>query len=64
MPKNIQHLTYAEVLAQKLNVMDATAIALCRENQIPIYVFNLFEKGALAYKQLLSRKADPLVTGE
>ena len=27
--------------------MDATAIALCRENQIPIHVFNLFKKGAL-----------------
>ena len=40
-------LTYSEVLAKKLNVMDATAIALCRENQIPICVFNLFEKGAM-----------------
>ncbi len=40
-------LTYSEALAKKLNVMDATAIALCRENQIPICVFNLFEKGAM-----------------
>jgi len=40
-------ITYAEALTQRLNVMDATAIALCRETQIPIYVFNLFQPGAL-----------------
>jgi uridylate kinase len=40
-------LTYSEVLTKKLDVMDATAIALCRENEIPICVFNLFEKDAL-----------------
>ncbi len=40
-------LSYADALAQNLNVMDATAIALCRENKIPIRVFNLFEQGAL-----------------
>jgi uridylate kinase len=40
-------LTYSEVLEKKLKVMDATAIALCRENAIPICVFNLFEKGAM-----------------
>lgn len=42
-----EQLTYSEVLAKKLNVMDATAIALCRENHIPICVFNLFEQGAM-----------------
>ena len=39
-------LTHSDVLAKKLNVMDATAIALCRENKIPICVFNLFEKSS------------------
>lgn len=34
-------LTYSEVLAQKLEVMDATAIALCMKSQIPIVVFNM-----------------------
>lgn len=34
-------LSYEEVLTQKLNVMDATAITLCRENDIPIFVFNM-----------------------
>lgn len=40
-------LTYSDVLTKNLNVMDATAIALCRENQIPICVFNLFEPQAM-----------------
>lgn len=40
-------LTYSAVLEQQLNVMDATAIAFCRENAMPICVFNLFEKGSL-----------------
>lgn len=34
-------LTYTEVLAQKLEVMDATSIALCMSNQIPILVFDM-----------------------
>jgi len=48
-PKAIKYsrLTYSEVLTQQLNVMDATAIALCRENAIPICVLNLFEKDAM-----------------
>lgn len=33
-------LSYSDVLAKKLEVMDATAIALCRENRIPIRVFS------------------------
>lgn len=40
-------LTFSEALAQKLDVMDAPALALCRENKIPICIFNLFEKDAL-----------------
>lgn len=35
-------LTYQDVLTQDLRVMDGTAIALCKENNIPIRVFNLF----------------------
>lgn len=34
-------ISYSQVLAEKLEVMDATAIALCRSNQIPVYVFNM-----------------------
>jgi len=41
-------LSYHEVLAQNLQVMDAAAISLCRENRIPILVFSLNEPGGLA----------------
>ncbi len=43
--KRIESLTHEEVLHQNLGVMDAAAISLCRENQIPVIVFNLFEEG-------------------
>src|SRR5262245_34548118 len=41
-------LTYHEVLARDLKVMDASAISLSRENGIPIVVFSIHEKGNLA----------------
>lgn len=34
-------ITYTQALNEKLEVMDATAIALCRSNQLPIFVFNM-----------------------
>jgi uridylate kinase len=40
-------LRYIDVLKHDLRVMDATAVALCRENSIPIVVFNILEKGNL-----------------
>lgn len=40
-------ITYNDVLTQNLKVMDATAIALCRENKIPILVFNMTKEGNL-----------------
>jgi uridylate kinase len=39
-------LKYSEALRKSLRVMDGTAFALCRENQIPIVVFNFFKKGS------------------
>jgi uridylate kinase len=36
------------VLADNLKVMDASAVALCRDNHIPIVVFNIREPGNLA----------------
>lgn len=39
---------YDTVLAQNLKVMDASAVALCRDNNIPIVVFSIREKGNLA----------------
>lgn len=39
-------LTYMTVLANQLNVMDAAAISLARENKLPIIVFNIGEEGS------------------
>ena len=43
--RRYQSLTYAHVLAKDLKVMDSTAIALCKDNNIPIMVFNLSVSG-------------------
>ena len=40
-----EQLTYDQVLEKKLRVMDHSAITLCRDNNIPIIVLNIFEKG-------------------
>ncbi|MGD1902309.1 MAG: UMP kinase [Geitlerinemataceae cyanobacterium] len=46
--KRFESLTYNHVLANDLRVMDSTAIALCKENDIPIVVFDLFERGNIS----------------
>ncbi len=43
--RRFDHVTYDEVLARHLNVMDASAIALARDNDLPIIVFSLDEPG-------------------
>ncbi len=43
--KLLAHVTYQEVLERQLGVMDAASIALCRENRLPIRVFNLLVPG-------------------
>lgn len=43
--RRYQSLTYNHVLANELKVMDSTAIALCKENNIPILVFDLSVRG-------------------
>jgi len=40
-----ESITFQEVLARQLGVMDASAIAMCRDNRLPICVFNLREPG-------------------
>jgi len=40
-----EELTYIEVLNRELKIMDSTAISLCMDNQLPIIVFNIMEKG-------------------
>jgi len=46
--KRYETVTFGKVLSDNLKVMDATAVALCRDNDIPIVVFNLREQGNLA----------------
>jgi uridylate kinase len=46
--KKYDKLTYDEVLQKGLKVADATAISLCRDNNLPIVVFNLLENGNIA----------------
>ncbi|KLU63293.1 uridylate kinase [Peptococcaceae bacterium CEB3] len=43
--KRFEHLSYLDVLSQGLGVMDSTATSLCMDNNIPMIVFNLTEKG-------------------
>jgi len=40
-------LTYDEALDQRLNVMDATALVLCRDHNMPLRVMNVFDSGAV-----------------
>ena len=42
-----RRLTYMDVINQDLKVMDATAITLCRDNRLPIVVFNCVKAGSL-----------------
>ncbi len=43
--KKFDHLSYMDVLKRNLRIMDATAISLCKENKVPIIVFNLSKLG-------------------
>ena len=42
-----EQVTFDKVLADRLNVMDATAIVMCRDNRLPLQVFNLNNSGDL-----------------
>lgn len=55
-------LTYIEVLQKDLRVMDATAISLCMDNNLPILVFNLTVPGNIK-KIVLGEKIGTLVVG-
>jgi uridylate kinase len=60
--KRFDAVDYDTVLAQNLKVMDASAVALCRDNKIPIVVFSIREKGNLA-RVLKGEGTQTLVTG-
>jgi uridylate kinase len=61
-PQAVFHaeLSYIEVLSRELKVMDATSIALCRENKIPIVVFNL-HTGENLYRAGMGERVGTLV---
>ena len=42
-----KRLTYSEALRRELKVMDATALVMCKENHLPLRVFNIFNSGDL-----------------
>lgn len=46
--KRFEHITYLDAIDRRLKVMDTTALSLCMEHDVPIVVFDLFEKGNLA----------------
>ena len=59
---HIAQISYMDVLKQGLRVMDATAISLCRENNLPIIVFNLNVEGNIR-RVVLGEKVGSLVNG-
>ena len=59
----IEQINYMDVLKQGLRVMDATAISLCRENNLPIIVFNLNVEGNIR-RVVLGEKVGSLVNGQ
>lgn len=60
---HLPELTYTQALSSKLEVMDASAIAICRDHQIPIRVINIFQPDALMLA-VTSRQGGSLITGE
>ena len=61
--KKYDELTYIEVLQEGLKVMDATAISLCMDNDLPIIIFNLKKPGNIR-KVLQGDKVGTIVRGK
>ncbi|MBM37982.1 MAG: UMP kinase [Woeseia sp.] len=59
--KKFDAVSYDQVLTDKLSVMDATAIVMCRDNNLPLRIFNLIEPGALV-KAMSGDKIGTIVT--
>jgi uridylate kinase len=60
--RKFDELTYLDVLKKQLKVMDATAISLCMDHQIPIIVFSLKKKGNVK-RVILGEKVGTKVRG-
>jgi uridylate kinase len=61
--RRFESVSYDKVLADNLKVMDAAAVALCRDNNIPIVVFSIRENGNLA-RVLAGEGVQTIVQGE
>ena len=57
-----EQLTYMELLSKNLGVMDATASSLCMDNNIPLIVFDITEKGNIK-RAVLGEKIGTIVKG-
>ncbi|MBT5406247.1 MAG: UMP kinase [Gammaproteobacteria bacterium] len=53
-------ISYSDILKNNLEVMDATAVIMCKENNMPLKVFNILEKGNLK-KAILSDKIGTII---
>ncbi len=60
--RKFRELTYIDVLQRNLKVMDATAISLCMDNDLPIVVFNLTRRGNIR-RVVLGEKIGTVVRG-
>ncbi|MBI3476899.1 MAG: UMP kinase [Acidobacteria bacterium] len=56
-----EHITYMDVLKKGLKVMDSTAISLCKDNNLPIVIFNLNQHGNIR-KVVLGEKIGSMVS--
>ena len=60
--KKYEHITYAEALQRRLQVMDSTAFSLCMDNKMPIVVFNMADSGNIK-RAVMGEPVGTLVTG-
>ncbi len=58
-----QHLSFDEALAKNLKIMDLTAFALCKENNVPIIVFDMNKPGNL-YDLVMGEEVGTLISNE
>ncbi len=61
--KKYDTISYSKALSEDLKVMDATAFALCRENKLPIFIFNLFKNESLK-NAVFKNEGGSLITEE
>jgi uridylate kinase len=58
--KRLERLSYLDYLNRGLRVMDSTSISFCMDQQLPVIVFNIYEKGNLS-RALLGEEVGSIV---